>query len=120
MKRIVFVSCCILLSSPLIAAIIYGKVLDPAGAGVNGARIVLVSRLGVLRETTSDPAGNFRLDPDRAPTETGLELTAPGFARQSVAIDSVGQSLTIHLAIASVSDSITVTGSVIAAPVSEQ
>src|SRR5204863_1189591 len=49
-------------------------------------------------------------------------VTADGFARKSVALNagSAGQPFTIELAIAPVSDSITVTGSVIPAPLSEQ
>src|SRR5437899_1419307 len=118
MRRLLFLYCSILLSFPVIAATISGKVVDPSGAGVSGARLVVTGRLGVLQGTSSNPAGYFRLDASGG----WLEVTAPGFARKSIAVDSAGadRPLTIELEIAPVSDSITVSGSVIAAPLSEQ
>ena len=122
MKRLFFFSCSILLSSRAFAATLTGRVLDPSEAGVHGARLVVTTRLGVLQETTSDPAGNFRLDASRLGAGAQLVVTAPGFARKSIALDpgASAQPLAIRLAIAPVSDSITVSGSVIAAPLSEQ
>ena len=122
MKRLFFFSCSILLSSRAFAATLTGRVLDPSEAGVHGARLVVITRLGVLQETTSDPAGNFRLDASRLGAGAQLVVTAPGFARKSIALDpgASAQPLAIRLAIAPVSDSITVSGSVIAAPLSEQ
>ena len=42
MKRLLFFSCCILASSCAIAATITGKILDPAQAPVNGARVAVL------------------------------------------------------------------------------
>ena len=56
-----------------------------------------------------------RIQLDAGDTGVQIVVTAPGFARKSVALDA-GRLLTIRLEIAPVSDSITVTGSTIAAP----
>ena len=122
MKRLSFFSCCILLSSCAIAATITGKVVDPSDTGVSGARVVVTTRLGLLQQSTTDPAGNFRLDLSGAETGADIVVTAPGFARKTIALDSIDTRtpLTVELEIAPISDSITVTGSAIPAPLSEQ
>src|SRR4030081_2900952 len=99
MKSVFLLCCSILLPFPVLAATITGKVVDPSGAGVNGARLVVTGRLGGLQETSSDPAGYFRLDARGA----RLEVTAPGFERQSIALGLDGP-LTIELQIAPVND----------------
>ena len=109
MKRLVFFSLYILLSSCAFAATVTGKVLDPAGAGISGARLVVTSRLGILQETTTDPAGAFQSG-HCEPGGAEIVATAPGFARKAVAFQSQ-QPLTIELEIAPVSDAITVSGS---------
>ena len=114
MKRLFLLACC---SSCAIAATITGKVVDPSEAGVNGARLVATSRLGVLAETTTDPSGNFRLEIISGAAQ--IVVTASGFARKTVSASS-GEPLLIPLEIAPVNDSITVSGSLIAAPLSEQ
>src|SRR5439155_640979 len=88
----------------------------------SGARLVLMNRLGVLEETASDPSGHFRLDAAAAARGVEIVVTAPGFARRTIPLDSArpGQPLEIRLEIAPVTDSITVSASVIAAPLSEQ
>src|SRR5258705_410663 len=120
MKRLYLLFCWSLLSSTAFAAIT-GRVVDPAGAGVSGARLVLANRLGVLEETASNPAGHFRLDGAASARGAEIVVTAPGFARRTLPLDSAaGQPIEIRLEIAPVSDSITVSASVIAAPLSEQ
>jgi outer membrane cobalamin receptor len=122
MKRLSFFSCCILLSSCAIAATITGKVVDPSDTGVSGARVVVTNRLGLLQQSTTDQAGNFRLDLSGAETGADIVVTAPGFARKTIALDSIDarKPLRVELEIAPISDSITVTGSAIPAPLSEQ
>jgi len=111
MKRLSYLSCCILLSSCAIAATITGKVLDPSESGVSGARVVVTSRLGLLQQSTTDQAGYFRLDLSGAETGAAIVVTAPGFARKTIALDSIDTrtQLTVELEIAPTSDSITVT-----------
>jgi len=119
MKRLVFFSLYILLSSCAFSATVTGKVLDPSGAGLSGARVVVTSPLGILQEATTGPAGAFSLDIRESGSNLEVVTTAPGFARKAVALDTQ-QPLTIELEIAPISDAVTVTGSIIAAPLSEQ
>jgi outer membrane cobalamin receptor len=119
MKRLVFFSLYLLLSSCAFAATVTGKVVDPAGTGINGARLVVRSRLGVLQEATADSTGAFRLDINDSGSGLEIVTTAPGFSRKALPLE-VQQSLTIELEIAPVSDAITVSGSLISAPLSEQ
>jgi len=58
---------------------ITGKVLDPQGATVTGARVSLLNAAGTsVRETTSDPQGDFVLE-DIGPGSYQLSVEARGF-----------------------------------------
>ncbi|MBI1786003.1 MAG: TonB-dependent receptor [Acidobacteria bacterium] len=113
MKRLV-VSFSLLIFS-LLGAVWTGRVVDPSGAPVPGARVTLAGRTGALGETTSDARGAFRIE---APG-TRLIVTAPGFARHQRDLGPETQ-LEIRLELAPVHDAITVTGSAIPSPASEQ
>lgn len=57
---------------------IAGQIVDPSGAVIPGAHILLTSEAGAPRETTSDATGRFRF-PLLPPGTYRLEIRAPGF-----------------------------------------
>ncbi|MGH9658971.1 MAG: TonB-dependent receptor plug domain-containing protein, partial [Bryobacteraceae bacterium] len=107
---------CFLASFPAFAAVFSGRVLDPSGAAVSGVRVVAVGPTGPVAETTTDEQGQYRLHLSPAPG-TRLVVTAPGFSRRDTSLAGAAE---IRLELAPASDSVTVTGSIIAAPISEQ
>jgi outer membrane cobalamin receptor len=97
------------------AAEFAAKVVDPSDAPVPFARVVFMTRLGIAGETATSPDGAFRL---RVPDAPGgrIVITAPGFATASFSHPPA----LIRLALAPQTDAITVTGSAVQAPLSEQ
>jgi outer membrane receptor protein involved in Fe transport len=93
-----------------------GKVVDASGASISGARIAAVNRVGVVAQAYSDAAGAFHIAvPDAA--GTNLVVTAPGFETKVL---PVAQAATVALAVAPQSDSVTVAGSTMDVPLSQQ
>jgi outer membrane cobalamin receptor len=93
-----------------------GKVVDPSGAPIAGATIAAVNRVGVVAQAVTDSSGSFQISlPDAA--NTNLLVTAPGFETKTVSfpLDS-----TITLSIAPQSDSVTVAGTTMDIPLSQQ
>lgn len=98
------------------AAVVRGKILDQTGSGIPGARIQVIGAIGPVSETTSDPRGAFVIDLGTRTVDM-LSISAPGFARREVkAIENVE----VTLEIAPIADAITVSGSALPAPLSEQ
>lgn len=97
------------------AADIRGTVVDPSGAGVSGARVTVVNRVGLVAESTTTPAGTFEL---RVPdvTEMRVTVTYPGFATRTVAAAEASQ---IELELAAQVDSVKVVGSAVDIAASE-
>lgn len=98
------------------AAVTSGKILDQSGTPVAGARVQLIVATGPVIETTSDIRGAFLIDSGNRIGAT-LSISAPGFARKEV---NVTENLEVALEIAPVADTITVIGSVVPAPLTEQ
>jgi outer membrane cobalamin receptor len=98
------------------AETISGRVVDPSGAVISGARVAAVSRVGVIMQATTDSAGAYQIS---VPDTAGLNLivTATGFETKTV---PVTRGATISLAIAPASDSVTVAGSTMDVPLSQQ
>ncbi len=98
------------------AAELRGTVLDPSGAAIAGAQVSAVNRVGVVAQATTDGAGAFVL---RVADTAGVRVvvTAPGFATETV---SPAEALAVRMAIAPQVDSVSVAGSAIDAPMSEQ
>src|SRR6476469_8770813 len=84
-----------------------GKVIDPSGAAIPGARVAAVSRVGVVAQTLSDAGGACQISVADA-AGVKLLVTAPGFETKTVPLD---QAAVITLAIAPQNDSITIAGS---------
>ncbi|MEE9234308.1 MAG: carboxypeptidase regulatory-like domain-containing protein [Candidatus Acidoferrales bacterium] len=57
---------------------IAGQIVDPSGAVIPGAHVLLTSEAGAPRETTSDATGRFRF-PLLPPGTYRLEIRTPGF-----------------------------------------
>ena len=93
-----------------------GKVVDPSGAAIAGAGVAAVNRLGVVGRAAADSAGAFQIT---LPEASGAKLlvTAPGFETKTVPLT---EAASITLAIAPQNDSVTVAGSTMDIPLSQQ
>jgi outer membrane cobalamin receptor len=112
-----FLICSIFLPASILSANqIAGKVLDPAAAPVAGAQVAAMNRLGVVARTTTDSSGAFRFDVDEKNLDN-LVISAPGF--QTVTVPPKPE-MAVTLTMAPVVDSVTVAGSTIEAPLSQQ
>ncbi len=107
-------ACLLFFSAGLFGAPIRGRVVDPAGAPIAGARIAAWSRTGAGPQAIASADGSFELD---APGDAKLVVMAPGFRSMTV---TASQSVTVRLEIAPVVDSIQVSGSSIEAPLEQQ
>lgn len=104
------------LACALRAETVPGKIIDPSGAAIPGARVAAVSRVGVVAQTLSDAGGAFQISvADTAGVK--LLVTAPGFETETVLL---ANAPVITLAIAPQNDSITVAGSAMDVPLSQQ
>ena len=93
-----------------------GKVVDPSGAAIPGATVAAVNRVGVVAQAVTDTSGSFQISvPDAA--NTNLLITAPGFETKTV---SFSADSTITLSLAPQSDSVTVAGTTMDIPLSQQ
>ena len=108
---------CLLGTIPSFGAEVSGRVLDPSGAAIAGARVAARNRVGLVRETTTNSQGDFHLPADKV--DVVLVISAPGFARREIR-PQPDQALEVRLELAPVHDAITVSGSAIAAPLGEQ
>ena len=93
-----------------------GKVVDPTGAAIPGATVAAVNRVGLVAQAVTDTSGSFQISvPDAA--NTNLLVTAPGFETKTA---SFLADRTITLALAPQSDSVTVAGTTMDIPLSQQ
>jgi outer membrane cobalamin receptor len=107
---------CLVFSVCLSAAEVKGTVVDPSGARVAGARVSVVTPLGVVRSFPS-PDGAFAC---ALPEGSTLVVTAPGFAAKSIAAADAVPEMTVRLDLAPVVDSVSVAGSAMDVEASRQ
>jgi outer membrane cobalamin receptor len=107
---------CLFFSVCLSAAEVKGTIVDPSGARVAGARVSIVTPLGVVRSFPS-PDGAFACS---LPDGSRLVITAPGFADKSIAAADALPEMTVRLDLAPVVDSVRVAGSAIDVEASRQ
>jgi outer membrane cobalamin receptor len=107
---------CLFFSVCLSAAEVKGTIVDPTGARVTGARVSIVTPLGVERSFPS-PDGAFACS---LPDGSKLVITAPGFADKSIAAADAVPGMTVRLDLAPMVDSVTVAGSAIDVEASQQ
>src|SRR5205807_10483018 len=94
--------CVFFLAFALRAETCPGKVIEPSGAAIPGARVAAVNRVGVVAQTVSDATGAFQIGVADA-AGVNLLVTAPGFETKTVPLD---RAAAITLAIAPQNDSI--------------
>ncbi|MGE5243441.1 MAG: TonB-dependent receptor [Betaproteobacteria bacterium] len=102
------------------AATLTGHILDPDGAAVAGARVVLTTPLGAVIEQATDAAGVYRV-PGLPAGRYDLRVVARGLQGdpQRVAVDGDGTiRLDIHLRMSAVSESVVVSASQVDLPLS--
>ncbi|HXX24310.1 MAG TPA: TonB-dependent receptor plug domain-containing protein, partial [Terriglobia bacterium] len=81
------------------AGTIQGKVVDPLGAVVPGADVVLLQNGKAVSSTKSDQEGNFAF----TPVEAGqylVRVTAPGFTTQDSSAVNLAEARTVNLEVA--------------------
>src|SRR5664279_2876507 len=96
-------------SACLSAADIKGTVFDPSGSPVAGARVSVVSRVGVAAQTATSASGAFELQTTGVP-DARLVITAPGFRTATLPLQA---TVSVKLAIAPQVDSVAVVGSAV-------
>jgi outer membrane receptor protein involved in Fe transport len=111
-----FVSCWLLFSACLSAAVIRGTIVDPSGAPVGGAQVAVVTQLGVV-ETLPAPNGAFEV---KAGSGARLVFTAPGFAAKTIRAEEAAAGMVVKLDLAPVVDSVRVVGSALDVSATEQ
>jgi outer membrane cobalamin receptor len=107
---------CLFFSVCLSAAEVKGTVVDPSGARVAGARVSVVTPLGVVRSFPS-PDGAFACF---LPQGFKLVITAPGFAAKSIAAEDAVPPIVVRLDLAPIVDSVRVAGSAMDVEASRQ
>src|SRR5215470_10751989 len=104
------------------AARLKGTVVDPAGAGVSNARVLLRDRAGAVIETRTDAAGSFSLSGIPEGTYI-LVVEAAGLAQPDKTTIRIGggsnESISIKLEIAALSDQLVVSATRTQTPVDE-
>ena len=93
-----------------------GKVVDPSGAAIANAGVAAVNRLGVVARAATDSTGAFQITVPETPG-VNLLVTAPGFETKTV---SLTDAAAITLSIAPQNDSVTVAGTAMDVPLSQQ
>jgi outer membrane cobalamin receptor len=104
------------LIAPLYGAEIKGTVIDPSQRPVPGATVAAVNDVGIIVEQITDDRGSFDFNVSPLYETFQLRITATGF--QTVTLAPTVSS--IQLALAPQSDSISVVGSAIDVPASQQ
>ncbi|MGA2275531.1 MAG: TonB-dependent receptor [Bryobacteraceae bacterium] len=111
----------LLFSAGLPAASLQGTVADPSGAPVVGAQVAVSVPAGIAAQTLTGVNGSFELDTAvaKAP-DAKLVVTAPGFRTAEILLSAASQPLTVKLQLAPLEDSVSVVGSAIDVPASQQ
>ena len=91
-----------------------GRVVDPQGAAVGGAAVVLAPASGASRSARSRPDGSFNFDNVAAGTYT-VRVEAGGFApfAESVTVGAGGATVNAALQVAGVIEGVTVQGALL-------
>jgi len=110
------VLCIVLLSATAWAqeGAVSGRVVDPQGAAVGGADVVLAPSTGSSRTSRSRPDGAFTFENVAAGTYT-IRVEAGGFApfAQSVTVGAGPSTVTVSLQVAGVVEGVTVQGALL-------
>ncbi|MGO9010193.1 MAG: TonB-dependent receptor [Bryobacteraceae bacterium] len=111
----------LLFSAGLPAASLKGTVTDPSGAPVVGAQVAVSVPAGIAARTLTGVNGSFDLDTAvAAAPDARLVVAAPGFRTAEIALSAVSQPLVVKLELAPIEDAVSVVGSAIDVPASQQ
>jgi outer membrane receptor protein involved in Fe transport len=111
----------LLFSAGLPAASLKGTVADPSGAPVVGAQVAVSVPAGIAARTLTGVNGSFELDTAVANApDAKLVVAAPGFRTAEIALAAASQPLLVKLELAPLQDSVSVVGSAIDVPASQQ
>ena len=107
-------------ASASLGATLGGRISDPDGRGVAGARVIVAGRLGTIAEGTTDASGAYEIV--RLPAgQYDVRIVADGLQAnpQTVMIPDTGRSeLNLQLRLAAISESIVVSASQVDVPLS--
>src|SRR5205823_6127919 len=108
------------LAAPAIAATIAGRVVDPDGRAVAGARVVVAGAIGTVASRETDDTGAFAIDA-LAAGQYEVRVLADGFNADPIAV-ALGaddtRMLHMQLRVSAVSESILVSASQVDLPLS--
>ncbi len=111
----------LLFSAGLPAASLKGTVADPSGAPIVGAQVAVSVPAGIAARTLTGVNGSFELDTAVANApDAKLVVAAPGFRTAEIALAAASQPLLVKLELAPLQDSVSVVGSAIDVPASQQ
>jgi outer membrane cobalamin receptor len=109
----------LLFSAALPAAAWKGTVADPSGAPVVGAQVAVSVPAGIAARTITGINGSFELNAAAVP-DAKLIVAAPGFRTVEIPIPAESHPLVVKLELAPLQDSVSVVGSTIDVPASQQ
>jgi outer membrane receptor protein involved in Fe transport len=110
----------LLFSAALPAAAWKGTVADPSGAPVVGAQVAVSVPAGIAARTITGINGSFELNAAAAVPDAKLVVAAPGFRTAEIPIPAASHPLVVKLELAPLQDSVSVVGSAIDVPASQQ
>ncbi len=111
----------LLFSTGLAAASLKGTVADPSGAPVAGAQVAVSVPAGIAARTLTGVNGSFELDTvEAAAPDAKLVVAATGFRTAEILLSAASQPLVVRLELAPLQDSVSVVGSAIDVPASQQ
>ncbi len=111
----------LLFAAGLSAASLKGTVADPSGAPVVGAQVAVSVPAGIAARTLTGVNGSFEIDTAAAAApDAKLLVAAPGFRTAEIALFKASQPLAVKLQLAPLQDSVSVVGSAIDVPASQQ
>ena len=102
--------------SPLFGAELKGTVVDPSQRPIPGATVAAINDVGIIVQQITDDRGGFDFNVSPLYETYQLRVTAPGF--QTVTVGAGASN--IQLALAPQADSVSVVGSAIDVPASQQ
>jgi outer membrane cobalamin receptor len=103
-------------AAPLYGAELKGTVVDPSQRPIPGATVAAINDVGIIVQQITDDRGGFDFNVSPLYETYQLRVTAPGF--QTVTVGAGASA--IQLALAPQSDSVSVVGSAIDVPASQQ
>ncbi len=120
--RLPFIALLVLISAPrlLSAATITGRVADPDGRPVAGARVILATAIGTIADRATDGQGAFAIDAVPA-GRYDLRVLADGFHADPIALvlaPDEARDVRVQLRLSAITESIVVSASQVDLPLS--